>query len=90
MSTGVANSPWNGALIAMGSIAGVTPFAVVRDWGFESWIWAVAVCVSGGIMSSLTQIVRNRRIDRMVERARQMDSTAGRNPSGAHGEFPAR
>jgi len=83
MSAGAANSLWSGASIAMGSIAVVSVFAVVRDWGLDSWIWAVAVCVFGGIMSSVTQAGRNRRIDLAVKQAREMDSRS-EPPPPAH------
>ena len=74
MSTGLAKSPWNGALIAAGAIAIVSAFALVRDWGFSSWAQAVAICVVVGVVSSVTQAGRNRRIDRTVEQARERDS----------------
>lgn len=74
MSTSAAKSPWIGALVAAGSIAVVGAVAVVRDWGFESWILAVAVCVVAGVVSSVVQAGRNRRLDRMVKQAREMDS----------------
>jgi hypothetical protein len=74
MSTAAAKSPWTGAWVAVGSIAVVSAVAVVRDWGFDSWIWAVAVCVVGGVASSVAQAGRNRRIDLAVKQAREMDS----------------
>lgn len=73
MGTGVAKSPWSGALIALASIVAVTPFAVARDWDLGSWILAIAVFVVGGIVSAVTQARRNRRLDLMVEQAREMD-----------------
>ncbi|WP_250001084.1 hypothetical protein [Actinoplanes sp. M2I2] len=80
VNIGGAKSPWMGALVAAGSIAGVSVFAVARDWGWESWLWAAGVCVVGGAFSSLAQAERNWRIDRSVAQARVLDSRADAEP----------
>ncbi|MCO8274884.1 hypothetical protein M1L60_30255 [Actinoplanes sp. TRM 88003] len=69
-----AKSPWTGAWVALGAIAVVSAFAVVRDAGWEFWIGAVVVCVMGGVFSAVAQVARNRRIDRSVRQAREADS----------------
>lgn len=71
-----AKSPWSGALVALAAIAVVSVVALVRDWGWDSWIWAAAVCAGGGIASAVTQTRRNRRLDRAGRQARRLDGAA--------------
>ncbi|WIM92490.1 hypothetical protein ACTOB_004432 [Actinoplanes oblitus] len=60
-------------MIALGSIAVVSAIAVVRDWDFDSWMRAVAMCALAGVMSAVTEAGRNRRLDRSARQARAID-----------------
>jgi hypothetical protein len=74
MNTGAAKSPWTRALSIVVSIALVTVIGVLRDWDLESWIIAVFVFTVGSVVSSISRLRRNRRLDLMAKQAREMDS----------------
>ena len=81
-SIGAAKSPWTELLIAAGAVAVVSVVAVAKGWSVGSWIWAVAICAITGAVWCIQQMVRNRRLDRVVERARATDnkSESGQGP----------
>ncbi|BCJ47267.1 hypothetical protein GCM10010168_71440 [Actinoplanes ianthinogenes] len=81
MSTGVAKSPWKGALLALAGIAVVSAIAVVREWSLASWLMAVCGSVAMGVVSALSQHSENRRLDLAAEQAREMDSGAEIEPA---------
>lgn len=73
MSAGAARSPWVDVLVTVGSIAVVSAIAVVRGWDLDSWILTVTGLAVAGIVSSVDQARRNRRIDLAAKQAREWD-----------------
>lgn len=70
METGGVKSPWIGVFIAVAAMAIVSVFAVVREWGSDSWVLAAAVCAVLGIFSAIAQFRSNRQLDTAARQAR--------------------
>ncbi len=76
MKNTIANAPVNGALVAVTTMVVVSPFAVARDWGADSWALAAGVCAVAGVTSAIVQAGRNRRLDASARQARAAGETA--------------